>query len=136
MIGVQIDDVSRIKAFVICPDGVADQAVLSEQLREWCKEHLRRYEYPHVVAFVADFPRTATGKIQRFKLREAEAVAAAAEIAAMSSVREQLAGSMADVRAVKRRPGLTRRHPAATPARPGADTTAGRVLLPNPTHRC
>ena len=97
VIGVQIDDVSRIKAFVICPDGVADQAVLSEQLREWCKEHLRRYEYPHVVAFVADFPRTATGKIQRFKLREAEAVAAAAEIGAMSSVREQLAGSMADV---------------------------------------
>ena len=99
VIGVQIDDVSRIKAFVICPDGVADQAVLSEQLREWCKEHLRRYEYPHVVAFVADFPRTATGKIQRFKLREAEAVTAAAEIGAMSSVREQLAGSMADVRA-------------------------------------
>jgi benzoate-CoA ligase len=99
VIGVQIDDVSRIKAFVICPDGVADQAVLSEELRGWCKEHLRRYEYPHVVAFVDDFPRTATGKIQRFKLREAEAVTAAAEIAALSSVREQLAGSMADVRA-------------------------------------
>jgi benzoate-CoA ligase len=99
VIGVQIDDVSRIKAFVICPDGVADQEVFSEELRAWCKEHLRRYEYPHVLAFVDDFPRTATGKIQRFKLREAEAVAAAAEIAAMSSVREQLAGSMADVRA-------------------------------------
>jgi benzoate-CoA ligase len=99
VIGVQIDDVSRIKAFVICPDGVSDQAVLTEELRAWCKEHLRRYEYPHVVAFVDDFPRTATGKIQRFKLREAEAVAAAAEIAALSSVREQLAGSIADVRA-------------------------------------
>ncbi|HET7048318.1 MAG TPA: benzoate-CoA ligase family protein [Solirubrobacteraceae bacterium] len=99
VIGVQIDDVSRIKAFVICPDAVADQVALTEELRAWCKEHLRRYEYPHVVAFVDDFPRTATGKIQRFKLREAEAVAAAAEIAAVSSVREQLAGSMADVRA-------------------------------------
>jgi benzoate-CoA ligase len=99
VIGVQIDDVSRIKAFVICPDGVSDQALLTEELRAWCKEHLRRYEYPHVVAFVDDFPRTATGKIQRFKLREAEAVAAAAEIAALSGVREQLAGSIADVRA-------------------------------------
>ncbi len=99
VIGVQIDDVSRIKAFVICPDGVADQTVLSQELRSWCKEHLRRYEYPHVVAFVDDFPRTATGKIQRFKLREAEAVAAAVEIAGISSVRERLAGSMADVRA-------------------------------------
>ena len=86
--------------------------------------------------FVDDFPRTATGKIQRFKLREAEAVAAAAEIAAMSSVREQLAGSMADVRGFKRRPGLTRRHPAGTPASLGAHTTAGGVFLPNPTHRC
>jgi benzoate-CoA ligase family protein len=99
VIGVQVDDVSRIKAFVICPEGVADQTALTEELRAWCKEHLRRYEYPHVVAFVDDFPRTATGKIQRFKLREAEAIAAAAEVAAMSSVRQQLAGSMSDVRA-------------------------------------
>ena len=52
-----------------------------------------------MVAFVDDLPRTLTGKVQRFKLREAEAVAAAVEIAAISSVRERLAGSMADVRA-------------------------------------
>jgi benzoate-CoA ligase family protein len=96
VIGVQIDDVSRIKAFVICPE-VADQAALSGELREWCKEHLRRYEYPHLVAFVDDFPRTATGKIQRFKLREAEAVAAAASVAEMASAREELAGSLADL---------------------------------------
>jgi benzoate-CoA ligase len=39
------------------------------ELQEWCKEALLRYQYPHVVEFVDDFPRTATGKIQRFKLR-------------------------------------------------------------------
>ena len=73
VIGVQVEDVSRIKAFVICAEPPADEDALAGELRLWCKDHLRRYEYPHVVAFVDDFPRTATGKVQRFKLREAEA---------------------------------------------------------------
>jgi benzoate-CoA ligase family protein len=76
VIGVQVDDVSRIKAFVICETPPADWAALADELRGWCKEHLRRYEYPHLVEFVEDLPRTATGKVQRFKLREAEAAAA------------------------------------------------------------
>lgn len=73
VIGVSIDDVSRIKAFVICSRSPSDQAALADELRQWCKQHLRRYEYPHVVEFVADLPRTPTGKVQRYKLREAEA---------------------------------------------------------------
>jgi benzoate-CoA ligase len=73
VIGVIADDVSRIKAFVIATDAPADPNVLAEELRGWCKERLRRYEYPHFIEFVTDFPRTATGKIQRFKLRELEA---------------------------------------------------------------
>jgi benzoate-CoA ligase len=72
VIGVAVEDISRIKAFVITGDEQADQAALADELRDWCKEHLRRYEYPHLVEFVEDFPRTATGKIQRYKLREAE----------------------------------------------------------------
>jgi benzoate-CoA ligase len=75
VIGVSIEDVSRIKAFVIPAQEVFDEDALAGELRDWCKEHLRRYEYPHVVDFVSDFPRTPTGKIQRFKLREAEASA-------------------------------------------------------------
>ena len=77
VIGVRIDDVSRIKAFVICASGApADPDALADELREWCKGNLRRYEYPHVVAFVEDLPRTPTGKVQRYKLREAEEVQA------------------------------------------------------------
>jgi benzoate-CoA ligase family protein len=72
VIGIQVEDVSRIKAFVICSSDPTDPAGLADELRAWCKDNLRRYEYPHVVEFVDDFPRTATGKIQRFKLREAE----------------------------------------------------------------
>ena len=43
---------------------------LAEELRAWCKERMRRYEYPHLVQFVDDLPRTLTGKVQRFRLRE------------------------------------------------------------------
>ncbi len=75
VIGVHIDDVSRIKAFVICTSGApADADVVADELRTWCKDHLRRYEYPHVIEFVEDLPRTPTGKVQRYKLREAEEV--------------------------------------------------------------
>jgi benzoate-CoA ligase family protein len=72
VIGVQVDDISRIKAFVIAASPPDDVESLADELRRWCKEHLRRYEYPHLVEFVEDLPRTATGKVQRFKLREAE----------------------------------------------------------------
>ena len=74
VIGVHVDDLSRIKAFVICASPPPDTDALADELRAWCKEHLRRYEYPHVVEFVEDLPRTPTGKVQRYKLREAEAV--------------------------------------------------------------
>jgi benzoate-CoA ligase family protein len=77
VIGVQVEDVSRIKAFVICGSGApADPESLADELRVWCKGNLRRYEYPHVIEFVEDLPRTPTGKVQRYKLREAEAVQA------------------------------------------------------------
>jgi benzoate-CoA ligase family protein len=76
VIGVTVDDISRIKAFVIGIEPPADPDALADELRAWCKEHLRRYEYPHVVEFVSDFPRTPTGKIQRYKLRDAEAATA------------------------------------------------------------
>jgi acyl-coenzyme A synthetase/AMP-(fatty) acid ligase len=77
VIGITVDDISRIKAFVIGIEPPADPDGLADELRAWCKKHLRRYEYPHVVDFVSDFPRTPTGKIQRYKLRDAEAAAVA-----------------------------------------------------------
>src|SRR6185312_3747358 len=60
---------SRIAAFVECAGEPGDDA-LAEDLRAWCKQRLRRYEYPHIVTFVDSLPRTLTGKVQRFRLRE------------------------------------------------------------------
>jgi benzoate-CoA ligase len=69
VVGVHVDGLSRIAAYVECADAPGDDG-LAEELREWCKARLRRYEYPHVVTFVDNLPRTLTGKVQRFRLRQ------------------------------------------------------------------
>jgi benzoate-CoA ligase family protein len=70
VIGVKLEDRSRIAAFIECADSGSPGDALADELRDWCKQHMRRYEFPHVVRFVDELPRTATGKVQRFKLRE------------------------------------------------------------------
>jgi benzoate-CoA ligase len=74
VIGITIEDASRIAAYVEC-EGEGDE-VLADELRAWCKDRMRRYEYPHVVEFVDELPRTLTGKVQRFRLRERAALTA------------------------------------------------------------
>jgi benzoate-CoA ligase family protein len=70
VVGVNVDDQSRIAAYVIREPGAPSDDELAEELRAWCKERMRRYEYPHLVHFVDDLPRTVNGKVQRFRLRE------------------------------------------------------------------
>jgi acyl-coenzyme A synthetase/AMP-(fatty) acid ligase len=43
--------------------------LLARTLQEHCKSRLAPYKYPRVIEFRSDLPKTATGKIQRFKLR-------------------------------------------------------------------
>lgn len=76
VVATTIDGVSRLVAYVECA-GPAGDAELADELRAWCKQRLRRYEYPHLVNFVERLPRTLTGKVQRFRLREWAAQAAA-----------------------------------------------------------
>jgi benzoate-CoA ligase len=68
VVGIEVDGMSRVAAYVEC-DGDGDVA-LAQELRTWCKERMRRYEYPHVVTFVDELPRTLNGKVQRFRLRQ------------------------------------------------------------------
>jgi fatty-acyl-CoA synthase len=44
--------------------------VTAEELVVWCAERLARFKVPKYVRFVAEFPMTASGKIQKYKLRE------------------------------------------------------------------
>ena len=69
VVGVKIDGAGRIAAYVQCAGERGNDALVGE-LQEWCRERMRRYEYPHLVRFVDELPRTLTGKVQRFRLRE------------------------------------------------------------------
>jgi len=61
---------TKTKAFVVLK---ADQQATEEELKAFVKERLAPYKYPRQIVFVAELPKTATGKIQRFKLRDLEA---------------------------------------------------------------
>jgi benzoate-CoA ligase len=76
-VGVRADETTRVKAYLVCRAHDQRREALEEELREWCKARLRRYEYPHFFAFVDDLPKTLTGKIQRYKLRDVDEAAAA-----------------------------------------------------------
>jgi acyl-coenzyme A synthetase/AMP-(fatty) acid ligase len=56
------------KAYVVLKDGQPTDA-LAEEIQEFVKGHIAPYKYPRWVEFVPELPKTATGKIQRFKLR-------------------------------------------------------------------
>lgn len=60
------DGLIKPKAFVVLKSG---QTMTEEALKLHVKSQLAPYKYPRWVEFVADLPKTATGKIQRFKLR-------------------------------------------------------------------
>ena len=63
------DGLVKTKAFVVLKPGASvDEAAL----KAFVKERLAPYKYPRFIEFVPDLPKTATGKIQRFKLRELE----------------------------------------------------------------
>ncbi len=63
------EGLTKTKAFVVLKPGAqVDEA----ELKGFVKERLAPYKYPRFIEFVADLPKTATGKIQRFKLRELE----------------------------------------------------------------
>ena len=57
------------KAFVVLRAATEDAPDMAEVLRQHVKASLAPHKYPRWIEFVAELPKTATGKIQRFKLR-------------------------------------------------------------------
>jgi 4-hydroxybenzoate-CoA ligase len=63
------EGLEKPKAFVILQSGQAD-AALMDALKDHVKAKVGKWKYPRWIEVVEDLPKTATGKIQRFKLRE------------------------------------------------------------------
>ncbi len=67
------DGLVKPKAFVVPRDLASAHASLVPELQAFVKERIAPYKYPRWIEFVPDLPKTATGKLQRFRLREREA---------------------------------------------------------------
>jgi acyl-coenzyme A synthetase/AMP-(fatty) acid ligase len=57
-------------AYVVCAAGVTGSDTLAVELKEFVRGRLAEYKRPRWVEFVAELPKTGTGKTQRFKLRQ------------------------------------------------------------------
>jgi len=66
---VDAEGLAKSKAFVVLKPGAHATAM---ELKSFVKDRLAPYKYPRMIEFVSELPKTATGKIQRFKLRERE----------------------------------------------------------------
>ena len=68
----QMDEADLVKpaAYIVLTAAARRGVDFEQELREHCKRGLAPYKYPRWFYFVDELPRTATGKIQRFKLRD------------------------------------------------------------------
>jgi benzoate-CoA ligase len=70
VIGVNDSDgLTKTKAYVVLKAG---QSATEAELKAFVKDRLAPYKYPRSIEFITELPKTATGKIQRFKLRDME----------------------------------------------------------------
>jgi 2-aminobenzoate-CoA ligase len=71
---VGVPDAQRgqiVKAFVVLKPGFEGDAAMARTLQDFVKESIAPYKYPRAVEFLSALPRTETGKLQRFRLRQA-----------------------------------------------------------------
>lgn len=74
VIGVpDAEGLTRAKAFVVLKPGHTAGPLLEDELKGFVKTRLAPFKYPRHIEFIAELPKTSTGKIQRFRLRELEA---------------------------------------------------------------
>ena len=60
-----------VKAFVVLRDGHAPGDALTRTLQDFVKASIAPYKYPRAIDYRRELPRTETGKLQRFRLRQA-----------------------------------------------------------------
>jgi benzoate-CoA ligase family protein len=70
VVGHEDDDrLVKPKAFVVLQEGYAASPALEDELKGFVKDKIAPYKYPRWITFIPELPKTATGKIQRFRLR-------------------------------------------------------------------
>jgi 2-aminobenzoate-CoA ligase len=73
VIGVPDEDRGQlVKAFIVPAVGISPCDELKKELQDWVKSQIAPYKYPRAVEFVSTLPKTTTGKLQRFQLRQQE----------------------------------------------------------------
>ncbi|WP_233802297.1 benzoate-CoA ligase family protein [Paraburkholderia sp. HP33-1] len=70
VVGVDHGGLVKTRAFVVLKTDFMPSELLANELKAFVKERLAPHKYPRDIVFTDDLPKTATGKIQRFKLRE------------------------------------------------------------------
>jgi 2-aminobenzoate-CoA ligase len=70
-----------VKAYVVLRAGHAGDAAMTKILQEFVKAEVAPYKYPRAVEYVTNLPKTDTGKLQRFRLREIAAQSASEKLA-------------------------------------------------------
>lgn len=81
------DSLVKPAAYLVLADPADETDATVAELQRFCKQHLSGVKYPRWFHFVREIPKTVTGKIQRFKLREASRAAAAGESPGRPSLR-------------------------------------------------
>ncbi len=61
---------SLVKALVVLKEGFSADELLAKELQDFVKKTIAPFKYPRALDFVDSLPKTETGKIQRFKLRQ------------------------------------------------------------------
>jgi benzoate-CoA ligase len=60
----------KTMAYIVLRDGREGSPEIEHELKDFVKDHLAPFKYPRSIQFLDDLPKTATGKIQRFRLRQ------------------------------------------------------------------
>ncbi len=58
----------QVCAWIKCHEG---QTLTEEEVRAYCKNKITHFKVPYYIRFVDDYPMTVTGKIMKFKMRDA-----------------------------------------------------------------
>ncbi len=69
-VGREVDGLTRLVGVVVLRHGAAAGPALEDELRQFVRARLTAYKAPQQIVFAAELPKTATGKIQRFRLRQ------------------------------------------------------------------